>query len=244
MDPTPIKITLLPINCENDEEAGQVVDGVAGQTTSLDLLKAHYPCDGCLVDLNDKELWDHTRPLVKDCRVSLLYFQHPKGNEVFWHSSAHVIGAAIEIILGVEITVGHAQENGFFYDVFPVERKIDADALKEIENKCKEIVKSKASNERKAVTREEAMTVFPQNHYKQEIFRESVEPGSLVTLYRTGTFIDLCRGPHLVGVSAIEKWWVCDVSASNFAGREDYPVTRIRAITFPQKKLMNDYKHS
>lgn len=64
------------------------------------------------------EMWDLMRPLVGDCKLQLFKFNDREGKDVFWHSSAHILGAAIESLYGAHLTIGPALEQGFYYDAY------------------------------------------------------------------------------------------------------------------------------
>lgn len=99
---------------------GQVYDGVSWQTTPNQIYKEinkKLAKDAIVASVNN-ELWDLNRPLEKDCQVDLLTFENPLAKEVLWHSSAHVLGSALENIYGSLLNTGPATQNGFYYDVY------------------------------------------------------------------------------------------------------------------------------
>lgn len=108
---TPIQIRLT---------SGDVHEGVAHQTTPLSIYKANddgkVVNDGLVAKVND-QLWDLTRPLEGDCKVELLTFENPLAKQVFWRSSAHILGAAIEQLHGNVSCSGLATDVGFYYDI-------------------------------------------------------------------------------------------------------------------------------
>ena len=236
----PIKIKLLPLNGPG-EEPTEEIDGVAGETLPVVILKDKFKGSGAFSCVVNGAPWDLKRPVVEDCTIAFINFDHPLGKSVFWHSSAHVLGAAIEMELGVEIATGPATENGFFYDFDPVEKKIDQAILKKIEDRCIRMCKQRAEYERKMITVPEALELFSSNKYKQEILRERVTD-ELVAVYKTGTFVDLCRGPHIINADILKSWWVTDVSGAIWAGDASRKLNRIRAVTYPTPALMKEYK--
>ncbi|KAH0793257.1 threonyl-tRNA synthetase [Histomonas meleagridis] len=238
-----ITVTLLPLNSTSENVDGEAIEATAGVTTPLEIMNAKCKdCGAFTCQINGK-MWDLTRPIVEDCKITFITFDDERGKEVFWHSSAHVLGACIEQELGVEIAIGPATENGFFYDFEPHQEKIDPECLGRIQKRCIQMSKKKADYERKMITREDALVLFESNKYKQEILTNRVEPNSLVAVYRTGNFIDLCRGPHIINASIIKSWYVMDVSGSIWNGHADQKMNRIRAISFPSEALMKEYKN-
>ena len=149
------------------------------------------------------QLWDLGRALDAShdgCSLELLGFDSPAGREVFWHSSAHVLGQALEALHGDDVLLcdGPAlEEGGFFYEMWLAgdERVAEAD-YKGIEKLVKKFVKKRQSFQRLEVTREFARTMFADNRFKLEML-DRIPAGEAVTLYRCGDFVDLCRGPHL-----------------------------------------------
>ncbi|OHT00657.1 threonyl-tRNA synthetase family protein [Tritrichomonas foetus] len=240
----PIEVTLLPPNATSFEaaEGAQIVPGVAGVTTPMNILLEKCKEVKAVTCSIDGTLWDLRRPIVSSCKLTFITFDDERGKSVFWHSSAHILGAAIELELGREIAIGPATESGFFYDFDPHGEKVGPESLKKIQKRCESISK-KGDFERKMITRENALKLFESNKYKQEILTNRVEPGSLVSVYRTGTFIDLCRGPHLANGNVVKAWNVSDISASMWNGQADKPLSRIRAITFPSPAELKEYKH-
>lgn len=107
----PIKIGL---------QYGQVYEGVSWQSTPYDIFREtnKNALKHAIVARVNNELWDLNRPLEKDCQVELLNFDNPLAKEVLWHSSAHVLGSALEIIYGCLLNSGPATKNGFFYDIY------------------------------------------------------------------------------------------------------------------------------
>ena len=238
----PIKVILCDTNADAKCKQGEEIEITAGVTTPLQILKDKSLSIPAVAATLDGQLWDLSRPIVEPCALSFITFEDPRGKEVFWHSSAHVLGASIELELGCEIAIGPAQESGFFYDFDTHSEKIDQACLKRIQKRCETICNKKADYERKMITREEGLKLFFSNKYKQEILSNRVEPGSLVSVYRTGTFIDLCRGPHIINAGIIKAWNIIDISASMWNGQADKPMNRIRAITFPTQQELKEHK--
>lgn len=237
----PIKIVILPIDNTLTDAKGEEVQGTAGQTTPKEIWLQKFKDTPVVTCSVDGSLWDLQRPLVSDCSLTFITFKDVRGKSVFWHSSAHILGAAIELEFGRELAIGPAEESGFFYDFDPHNEKIGPEQLKKVQKRSESLSK-KADFERKMITREQALNLFSSNKYKQEILTNRVEPGSLVSVYRTGTFIDLCRGPHIVNGNLIKAWDVQSISSSIWNGQADKPLSRIRAITFPSKAELSEYK--
>lgn len=103
-----------------DLQYGQTYEGVSWQSTPYEVFhktNKHLLKQAIIARVNN-ELWDLDRPLEIDCQVELLNFDNPLAKEVLWHSSAHVLGSALETVYGCLLNSGPATSNGFFYDIY------------------------------------------------------------------------------------------------------------------------------
>ena len=154
----------------------------------------------------DGELWDLTRAIDRNVIVEIVTRGSEDGLELLRHDAAHVMAEAVkEIWPETQVTVGPAIENGFYYD-FAREAPFTEDDLQVIENRMKEIVERNEPIERQVWDRDEAITFFSDQgeEYKAKII-EDIPAGEVITLYRQGDFIDLCRGPHLPSTGKLGK---------------------------------------
>lgn len=142
-------------------------------------------------------------PPTKPLRLEFVRFGSEEGNRVFWHSSAHVIGAALEATYGpgVQLTDGPAvldAEGGFFYEMHftAPDTRISADVFPALEEQSKKLASARHPFERITVDRATAMRMFADNPFKLDMLSK-IPAGELITVYRCGPFVDLCRGPHL-----------------------------------------------
>lgn len=190
------------------------------------------------------EIWDLTRPIEEDSSVRLHKFEDSEGKHAFWHSSAHLMAEAIEQLFpGTKFGIGPAIENGFYYDVDPGDTiTITEPDLPLIENRMKELAAMSQPFLREPVSREEALRIFNEkgDSYKTELISE-LEDGT-ITLYRSGEFTDLCRGPHLPDSGSIKAIKVLSVAGAYWRGDEKRKMmTRIYGITFPKQKMLDEY---
>ena len=190
------------------------------------------------------ETWDLTRPIDGDASINLLKWEDDEGKHAYWHSSAHLMAEALqELYPGIQFGIGPAIENGFYYDVDPGEgvtiRESDFPA---IEKKMKEIIKRKEEIKRAGISKEDALKFFADKGetYKVELIDE-LEDGTITT-YTQGDFTDLCRGPHLPNTSYINSVKVLTAAGAYWRGDENRKqLTRLYGITFPKKKMLDDY---
>lgn len=192
----------------------------------------------------DGETWDLTRPIDKDAEVKLLKWEDDEGKHAYWHSSAHLMAEALqELYPGIKFGIGPAIEQGFYYDVDPGE----GIAIKEadfplIEKKMMELIAAKEDIKRASISKKDALDMFSDRdeNYKVELINE-LEDGTITT-YTQGQFTDLCRGPHLPNTSYIKAVKILSSAGAYWRGDEKRPqLTRLYGITFPKKKLLDEY---
>lgn len=189
------------------------------------------------------EVWDASRPIMEDASVQLLTWKDDDGKAAMWHSSAHLMAEAIEILYpGVKFGIGPDIENGFYYDVDFGDRIISEKDLEKIEQKMKELTKQKQTYLRKDISKKDALEYFGAkgDEYKLELIND-LEDGE-ITFYQTGEFVDLCRGPHLINTGPIKAIKLLSVAGAYWRGDENRKMlTRIYGITFPKKSELNEY---
>ncbi|MCD8030996.1 MAG: threonine--tRNA ligase [Bacteroides sp.] len=189
------------------------------------------------------ETYDLNRPINEDASVVLYKWDNEEGKHAFWHTSAHLLAEALqELYPGIQFGIGPAIENGFYYDVDPGEAVIKEADLAEIEKKMIERAARKESLVRRDITKGDALKAFGDRGetYKCELISE-LEDGTITT-YTQGNFTDLCRGPHLLSTSPIKAIKLTAVAGAYWRGQEDRKMlTRIYGITFPKKKMLDEY---
>ena len=191
------------------------------------------------------ETYDLNRPINEDAKVVLYKWDDEEGKHTFWHTSAHLLAEALqELYPGIQFGFGPAIENGFFYDVMPKEGVVIKEGdLPAIEKKMQELAAKKEELVRREVSKADALKLFNADGqlYKCEHIDQDLEDGTIST-YTQGAFTDLCRGPHLMNTGAIKAIKLTSVSAAFWRGdanREQ--MTRIYGISFPKKKLLDEY---
>nr|WP_320038262.1 threonine--tRNA ligase [uncultured Bacteroides sp.] len=189
------------------------------------------------------ETYDLARPINSDASVVLYKWDDVEGKHAFWHTSAHLLAEALqELYPGIQFGIGPAIENGFYYDVDPGEAVIKESDLAAIEAKMAELAAKKEAVVRTEINKADALKMFGERGetYKCELISE-LEDGTITT-YTQGAFTDLCRGPHLMNTEKIKAIKLTSVAGAYWRGREDQKMlTRIYGITFPKKKLLDEY---
>ncbi len=191
----------------------------------------------------NNDIWDLTRPIQEDSKISILKWDDPAGKMVFWHSSAHLMAEAIESVFpGTKFGIGPPIENGFYYDVDSGEKEITQADLEKLERKMKELQSEKSSYVREDISKNDALSLFSKkdDEYKQELISD-LEDGD-ITLYKHGNFVDLCKGPHLPNTSYIKAVKLFSIAGAYWRGDESRKqLTRIYGITFPKQKMLEEH---
>ncbi|RKP32934.1 threonyl-tRNA synthetase [Metschnikowia bicuspidata] len=222
---------------------GTVKKGKAYETTPLEIassISKSFASRQVIAKVNG-ELWDLSRPLESDCTFNFLDFDHPEGKQVFWHSSAHVLGEACECHYGCHLSYGPPTEDGFFYDmsIENGEGSVSQDDFGKLEEAAALAVHEKQEFVRLEMTKEHLLEMFSHNKYKVKFISDKVPDGTSTTVYRCGPLIDLCRGPHVIDTGKIKAFKILKNSSSYFLGNaENDSLQRIYGISFPDKKLL------
>ncbi len=189
------------------------------------------------------QTWDLSRPIQEDAAIQLYKWDDDEGKHAFWHSSAHLMAEALqELYPGIKFGIGPAIENGFYYDVDPGAAVIKEGDLPAIEQKMAELAARNEAIVRSNISKADALQLFGNkgDEYKTELISE-LEDGT-ISLYSQGDFTDLCRGPHLPDTSPIKAIKLLSVAGAYWRGDEKRKMlTRIYGITFPKKKMLDDY---
>lgn len=221
------------------------VKEVSEGTTALDIAKdiSEGLARNVLAAKVNGEVIDPMRPINKDAEIKLLTWEDEEGKEAMWHSSAHLMAEAIELLYpGVKFGIGPAIDNGFYYDIDPGHHTITQDDLPKIEKKMKELAKQKQQFVREEVPKKQALEYYKEkgDEYKVELIDE-LEDGT-ITFYKSGEFTDLCRGPHIPSTSSIKAIKLLSIAGAYWRGDENRKqLTRIYGITFPKKKQLDEY---
>jgi threonyl-tRNA synthetase len=191
------------------------------------------------------EVWDSNRVLNEDCNLTLLTWNDTDGKQTMWHSSAHLLAEALEVLYpGVKLGIGPPIENGFYYDIDLGEGKapLTADELPKIEAKMTELASKKSEFVRKDVSKADAIKYFTEkgDQYKLELI-DGLPDGS-ITFYTQGNFTDLCRGPHIPNTGFIKAIKLMSIAGAYWRGDEkNKMLTRVYGITFPKDKELKEY---
>jgi threonyl-tRNA synthetase len=167
-------------------------------------------------------------------------FTNPKDKEKFWHSSAHIMAAAVKRLFPTaQPTIGPPIEEGFYYD-FAFERPFTDEDIVKINAEALNIIKERKKFEKKEISYAEAKKLFANNKFKLELIED--HKGEAISIYTLNDFVDLCRGPHVDYASDIKAFKLTKHSGAYWKGdSKNEQLQRIYGISFPDKKMMEDY---
>ena len=175
--------------------------------------------------------------------LSVLPFEAPEAQEVYRHSSSHILAQAVkELFPSTKLAIGPAIEDGFYYD-FDLGRPFTPEDLERIEQRMQEIIAKNCPFERMELTQEKAIAFFKEKGepYKVELIREFPEKEK-VTAYQQGSFIDLCRGPHVYSTGRIKAFKLLSSAGAYWRGDErNRMLQRIYGTSFETPQQLESY---
>jgi len=160
--------------------------------------------------------------------------------EIMRHSAAHVMAEAVQSMLpDAKFGIGPSIENGFYYD-FELPRSLTPDDLSLIESKMSDIIAANVPFIAEEVTREEARALFAAQPYKLELIDEIAD--EKVSLYRQGSFVDLCRGSHVGSTGEIKAFKLVSIAGAYWRGDEHRPMLqRVYGVAFDNEEALAEH---
>lgn len=243
------------------------INGVSTEHT-LNVRPLDLCTKGDVICSVDGKLCDMSVPLAKDCTLRFYTFNDKAGREVFWHSCAHVLGAAIlEHCPDARLVSGPPTENGFYYDV-EVDRPFTEKDVRDIEERARRIIKEGKSFKRIWMEKDALLQFYAHNEFKRYFVERATgakdssagqkdsanddhptghshevsNKESCCSCYEMGTFIDFCNGPHVHNTRVIKTFEITKMGASYFLGDKDRPsLQRLYGVAFPSKAQRDEY---
>src|SRR5215467_1188120 len=231
---------------------GSVKDVPKG-TSALDIARSISPrlADAALVaqikpssNGTEPKLVDLTRPIEDDVELRLLTEHDPEALEVYRHSSAHLLAAAVlELFPETKLGHGPATENGFFYDFYR-EKPFTPEDLDAIEKEMQELAKQDLPYAREFLPRAEGLERFKSDgdFMKCHFIEQFTAPDEKISIYKTGKFLDFCRGPHIPSTGRIKAFKLLNIAGAYWLGKEGNPqLQRIYGTSFFSRKDLDQY---
>ena len=198
--------------------------------------------DVIAVKVNGKVV-DLSHPLETDCELEFISLASVEGLDVLRHSCAHLMAQAVKRLFpSVQITIGPVIENGFYYD-FKHERAFTPEDLEQIEAEMRKIVAENFPISREEIARDDAVRLFRSmgEDFKAEIIA-SIPGNEVISLYRQGEFVDLCRGPHLPATGNIPAFKLTSVAGAYWRGdARNEQLQRIYGTAWASQKDLDAY---
>jgi threonyl-tRNA synthetase len=217
-------------------------------STALDVAKSISPrlAEAALVAKTNGNLIDLTRPLESDTDLRILTEKDPESLEVFRHSSAHLLAAAVlELFPETKLGHGPATESGFFYDFYRP-TPFSPEDLEKIEKKMQELVQQNVPYAREFLPRDQGLKEFKDegDFMKCHFIEQFTKPDEKISIYRTGKFTDFCRGPHIPSTGKIKAFKLLNIAGAYWLGDEKNPqLQRIYGTSFYSKKDLDEFIH-
>ncbi len=192
------------------------------------------------------EMVDITLPLSTSGTLALITQNSPEALEIVRHSCAHLMAQAVKSLYGdeVQVTIGPAIKNGFYYDFYSDSKKFVPEDFPIIEAKMKELAKADQQVVREVMSRADAIDLFRGmgEEYKVELIEDL--DAETVSLYRQGDFVDLCRGPHVPRTGMLKVFKLTSLAGAYWRGDENKAMLqRIYATAFVNKKELKAHLH-
>lgn len=182
-------------------------------------------------------------PITADSMVTIYTFEDKEGQDVFRHSSSHILAQAVKRLFPeTKLGIGPAIKDGFYYD-FDSEHKFTPDDLAKIEAEMEKIIKEDFAYTRKELPREEAIAFFKEKDepYKVELI-EDLPKDAVISIYEQGDFVDLCAGPHIVSTGVVKAPKLLSLAGAYWRGSEkNKMLQRIYGTSFPKKSELEDH---
>ncbi|NIM47265.1 MAG: threonine--tRNA ligase [Candidatus Aenigmarchaeota archaeon] len=220
-----------------DESTEKHKDGITPAEIAKTLGERLFK-DALAARINEK-IVDLNYPIKEDCKIEILTFDHKKGKEVYWHSSSHIMAAAVKKVYpNVHFGIGPSIEEGFYYDFDNL--KITDEDLEKIEDEIKKIIEKDIPFEKKEISKQEAKKLFAKEKFKLELIGELED--EKISIYKLGDFVDMCRGPHVPSSGKIGAIKLIKLSGAYWRGDSNNPMLqRIYGISFRTQKELNAF---
>lgn len=198
--------------------------------------------DESLYEKEDYLIYDLNRPLEASCSLAFVNFDDSIGKKVFLHSSAHILGFALEKVTSGLLTNGPALNPGFYYDININENTLKPEDLPNLLDISQEFIKENHHFNRFILTKSQALELFIYNPHKLHFINTKIPNEGLTSVYQVGDFVDLCSGPHLISTGLVRGLKYTDFSAVHWLGNTKIPLQRVYGVSFPSNSELKNYE--
>ena len=230
-----MKITLL------DGSEKEYQEAKSGYDIALDISEG-LARNAVAIKVNG-ELKDLYSLVDEDAEFSVVTLKDKEGLDIYRHTCSHILAQAVKSIYpNVKLAIGPTIEDGFYYD-FDFKTPISKDDFDKIEAEMNKIIKAKLPLERHELSKKDAVKLFSEKHedYKVELIND-LPKDSVISTYKQGDFVDLCRGPHLPNTGLIKAFKLTSIAGAYWRGSEkNKMLTRIYATAFGKKSELEEY---
>ena len=225
----------FPDGAKKEFEAGVTTKDIAASISNSLAKKA-------LAGKVNGELVDLSRPIEADATIAIITPADEEALPLLRHSTAHLMAqAARRLFPNIHFGVGPEIESGFYYDTDNGDHPITAEDLPAIEAEMMKIVKENLPIERLVLSKDEALALFKEDPYKVELISE-LPADEIITAYRQGEFVDLCRGPHIPSTGRIQVFKLLSVAGAYWRGNSDnHMMQRVYGTAFFDKKDLKEF---
>ena len=226
-----VTITLPDSSTRRAAKGSTIKEAASSISSTLAKEAIAAEVNGKLVDISSE--------LQEDCSLKILTWEDKRGQEIFRHSSTHILAQAVTRLFPKAIpTIGPVVEEGFYYD-FDADPFTQEDIPK-IEQEMQKIIKANYQVERIELSKEKAKELFKHNPYKLELIEEHYKEG--LSAYKQGNYLDFCRGPHVPSTNMIKAIRLIKTAGAYWKGdQKNKQLQRMYGISFPKKKQMEEY---
>jgi threonyl-tRNA synthetase len=211
-------------------------------TMLSEILKSYKPGLNAVAALIDNKKHDLSDTIENDCEISFIEADSEQGLDIIRHSTSHIMAEAVKALFPeVKVAIGPSIESGFYYD-FDYEKTFSPDDLVKIEEKMKEIIKSKTPFKKSVLKKAEAIKLFEEKGEKYKVELISAIDDDEVNIYQQGSFVDLCKGPHLTTTGKVKAFKLTSIAGAYWRGDEkNKMLQRIYGTAFSDRKQLKEH---
>jgi threonyl-tRNA synthetase len=211
-------------------------------TMLSEILKSYKPGLNAVAALIDNKKHDLSDTIENDGEISFIEADSEQGLDIIRHSTSHIMAEAVKALFPeVKVAIGPSIESGFYYD-FDYEKTFTPDDLVKIEEKMKEIIKSKTPFKKSVLKKAEAIKLFEEKGEKYKVELINTIDDDEVNIYQQGNFVDLCRGPHLTTTGKVKAFKLTSIAGAYWRGNEkNKMLQRIYGTAFSDRKKLKEH---